>query len=374
VKAFQGIIGMAAVICAQLAAGESVGFQWPKQTQVDLVSFVAVFDQAFPHVATNARNEPDPGLLVCDLGKEQQWQAAGLTQTGIDAINPAANMPEAAAGLTSKQVAIEIRSSAAGCKILQEPEYLSNILDTEKVFFSARHFQQPLHIHVRYETGTRKKPRPWRSDNTVIVKHIPTGINDYPWAVRTWHQLRWTDPFAVKMTGASLLFEDVTDQNAHRSLQLEQPYEKNGKLMSMSQIKLRWQDHGHQHVRTWGAFGLLFSYRDGQRHGLNYTGVDPSDSSVQYDCYESGAAQDYYRIIDDYDCVSVDASEFGHSDVFRSYALARAAARAEALAAMGIPAVGGDTAVAGVAEECVKAFTAARLCQRCEEKVWWQRL
>lgn len=346
---------------AQTLAEKFSDTDWPKQTQIDAAPFFTAFDRVFPLASVDDQGSPDPALQRCDLSEEQQWQAVGLTTAGIDAINPAAHMPEASAGLTSKGRSIEVLSNAAGCAMLQAPEFLNNIPDMEKLFFSTRHLQQPVFIRVHYETGTLKKSNPTRSDNKVTIQHVPTGIKDYPWAVRSWRQYKITGPYTIEMTGTGLHFDGVNGAAAYESVVLERLYDNKGKLMPSPPLRLQWQHEGEGFMRVWSG-PLIFSYRDSKRHGLNFIGLDLQDGSFQYDCYGDDQAFDYYRIINDYDCASAQASEFGQQGVFRSSTLTKLAAREEATAV--IAAAEGDPAAAGMAGECVKAYAAARVCEQ----------
>lgn len=363
-KALSRIIGVIAAVSAvpvgaQTLAEKFSDTDWPKQTQINATPFLTVFDQVFPLASADDQGSPDPELLLCDLSEEQQWQAVGLTPAGIDEINPAAHMPEASAGLTSRQQSIEVRSTVAGCAILQNPEYLNNVPDTEKAFFSTRHLQQPVYIRAQYETGTRKRSKPTRSDNTVVIQHIATGIRDYPWAVRSRHQYKITGAFEMQMTATSLNFESLNDQAAYHSVALERSYDKNDKPMPSPTLRLHWQNAGEKFMRVWSGF-LLFSHRDGKRHGLNFNGVNLDDGSFKYDCYDGDQALDYYRIINDYDCAPALATEFGQDGVFRSATLTKLAAEEEAVVAV----VNSESAAPDLAGECVKAYAAARICQQ----------
>jgi hypothetical protein len=364
VKVWSRIISMVAVVCSVPTGAQSLtekfsDTDWPKQTRIDTAPFIDVFDQVFPLASGDDKGLLDPALLRCELSEEQQWQAVGLTKAGIDEINPAAHMPEASAGLTSRPQSIEVRSTVAGCAILQNPEYLNNVPDTEKAFFSTRHLQQPVYIRAQYETGTRKRSQPTRSDNTVMIQHIATGIRDYPWAVRNRHQYKITGAFEIQMTATSLYFEGLGDQAAYHYVVLERSFDKHGKLMPSPTLRLHWQNDGEKFMRVWSGF-LLFSYRDGKRHGLNFNGVKLDDGSFQYDCYDGDQALDYYRIINDYDCAPALAPEFGQDGVFRSATLTKRAAEEEAVVAV----ANSESAVPGMAGECVKAYAAARICQQ----------
>src|SRR5690554_5891900 len=333
------------------------------QTQIDAAPFLAAFDRLFPLASADDQGSPDPALLRCDISEEQQWQAVGLTAAGIDTVNPAAHMPEAAAGLTSKRRSIEVRSTATGCATLQTPEYLNNIPDTEKAYFSSRHLQQPVDIRVHYETGTRQKKRPTRSENRVTIQHVQTGIQDYPWTIRSWHQHSISGPFLMQMTSTELRFESVNAQADYESVALGRSYDKEGKLMPSSMIRVHWQHEGGKFMRIWSSF-LLYSHRDSKRHGLNFNGVNMNDGSFLYDCYEDDQVLDYYRIINDYDCTSVPVSEFGQDDIFRSSALTRLAAIEEAKSTTAVLA-GDDPSGPGIAGECAKAYAAHEYVSRC---------
>lgn len=365
-KAWSRIIGVMALVSsvpvgAQTLAEKFSDTDWPKQTQIDTAPFLTVFDQVFPLASADDQGSPDPELLLCDLSEEQQWQAVGLTPAGIDSINPASHMPEASAGLTSKARSIEVRSSAAGCARFQAPEYLNNTPDAEKAYFSTRHLQQPVYIRVHFETGTRKKSRPTRSDNTVVIQHVATGIQDHPWAVRTWRQYKVSGPYSMQMTITSLSFENADGQADYESVALSRSYDKQGELMPSTTVHLHWQNNDVRFMRGWSSF-MVYSYRDGKRHGLNFSGVNMAEGSFQYDCFADDKPLDYYRIINDYDCASVQAEEFSQEGVFRSSSLTKQAAQAEAESA--IAAIDDDPAAAAIAGECVKAYAAARVCQQ----------
>ena len=356
------ILGVVAISSAP-ASAQSLAEQfsdtdWPKQTQLDAAPFLAEFARIFSLASADDQGSPNPELLRCDLSDEQQWRAVGLTATGIDTVNPAAHMPEAAAGLTSKLRSIEVRSNAAGCAILQTPEYLNDVPDTEKAYFSTRHLQQPVYIRAHFETGTRQKKRPTRTENRVTIQHVPTGIQAYPWAVRSWYQQTRSGLFFMQTTSTELHFEGINRPAVYDTVALGRSYDKEGKLMPSSMIRAQWVDGGKKFSRVWSGF-LIFSYRDSKRHGLNFNGVNMDDGSFLYDCYDDDRALDYYRIVNDYDCASVPASEFGQEGVFRSAELTRLAAKVEAESVV----AGSDVAAPGMAGECVKAYAAARVCE-----------
>lgn len=346
---------------AQTPAEKFTDSDWPKQTQIDAEPFFTVFDQAFPLARADDPGSPDPTLVPCGLSEAQQWQAVGLTPEGIDLVNPAAHMPESSAGLTSKALSIEVLSNAAGCATLQTAEFLNNIPDSEKLFFSARHLRQPVYIRVHFETGTLKNLQPTRSDNVATIRHVETGIKDYPWAVRSWRKNKITGPFTAEMTIKGLHFDGINGAAAYESVALERIYDKDGKLTPAPPLRLQWQEEGVRYLRVWAGV-LLFSYRDSKRHGLNFIGLDLNDGSFQYGCYGNDQAFDYYRVINDYDCVPAQASEFGQQGVFRSSMLTKVAAKEEADAVVAVE--DGNPGVTGMAGECTKAYMAARVCQQ----------
>ncbi len=339
---------------------------WPKQNQIDLAPFEVVAENLFGSPLGN-QGSPDPSLQKCEMSRERSALVAGLTPQGTRQMNPAANTPDAANGLTTKVRSIDIYSTATGCAKLDSAEYLATVVDEDRAAFSAQHVQQPVFIRARFSTGSLNK-KGLRADNSVVIKHLPTGLSDYPWVVRTWNKYAWKGTKAAyglaywpPMIGITLEFSSASSDAEFHTVQMIGTYNDAGQSFSPS-VMLGWIKGGHAYSRMWTG-ELVNSFRDDKRHGINFSGLNMTDFSFQFDCHVDDVAQDYYRVINTYDCHAVSQSEFGKEGVFRSSQLVKMAAEVEAKAELAAVAGPEDSSSPDAAGECVKAYTAARLCQ-----------
>ena len=339
---------------------------WPKQNQIDLAPFEAVAEDLLGSPLGN-QGSPDPSLQKCEMSKERSALVAGLTPQGTRQINPAVNTPDAANGLTTKVRSIDIYSTATGCAKLDSEEYLATVPDQDRAAFSAQHVQQPVFIRARFITGSLNK-KGLRADNSVVIQHLPTGRQDYPWVVRTWNKSAWKGTRAAygiahwpPMISITLGFHPPSSNGKFHTVQLIGTYMGAGHHLSPS-VMLVWFKNGHAYSRMWTG-ELVKSIRDEKLHGINFSAFNMTDFSWQFDCHVDGVAQDYYRVIDTYDCEAVSQSEFGKDDVFRSSKLVKLTAEAEAKTQLSVPVQAEGSNNPDGAAECVKAYAAARVCQ-----------
>jgi hypothetical protein len=340
---------------------------WPKQNQIDLAPFEAVVETLFGSLGGN-QGSPDPSLQKCEMSKARSALVAGLTPQGTRQINPAVNTPDAANGLTTSVRSIDILSTASGCAKLDSAAYLAAAADDQRAAFSAQHVQQPIFIRARFSTGSVNK-KGLRADHAMVVQHVPTGLPDYPWVVRTWNHYAWKGTKAAygiaywpPMIGITLIFQSVPGNIEVHKVELIETYvDANQSVSPALSLALYWEKEGHAYYRFWNA-GLVNSYRDETQHGMNFSGINTTDFSFELDCYVDNEKQDYYRVINTYDCVSVKESEFGEEGVFRSSQLIRLAAEAEASERLATVARTGAPGGSSGAAECVKAYAAAKAC------------
>src|SRR5690554_6557214 len=344
-------------------ASAAQGSKWPQQTQIDLAPFAAAAENLLGAPLGN-QGAPDPSLQRCDMSKERLALAIGMTPQGTRHLNPAANTANVASGLTTRVRSIELYSTTAGCARLGSADYLATVPDAQRAAYSAVHVQQPVFIRARFHAGSFNK-QGLSADNTVVIRHLPTGLPDYPWAVRTWNRYAWKGTKAVygvahwpTLTGMTLSFQSAVADIEFHTVQLTETYIESGQRAS-SALMLAWQKDGHAYSRTWNA-ELVNAFRDDKRHGVNFAGVNTTDWSFEFDCYVDGVVADYYRVINTYDCEAVPESQSGQQGVLASSRLIKLAAQAEAQAAM---ADAGTPAGASGGAECLKAYAAAKLCE-----------
>jgi hypothetical protein len=204
----------------------------------------------------------------------------------------------------------------------------------------------------------------------MVVQHVPTGLPDYPWVVRTWNHYAWKGTRAAygiaywpPMIGITLTFRSVPGNAEFHKVELTKTYvDANQPVSPALSLALYWKEDGHNYRRFWNA-GFVNSYRDDTQHGMNFSGVNTSDFSFEFDCYVDNEKQDYYRVINTYDCVSATEREFGEAGVFRSSRLIRLAAETEASERLAAAAKTAGSGGYDSAEECVKAYAAAKVCE-----------
>lgn len=349
---------------ASASAAEAQGPRWPQQTQMDLAPFAAAAENLLGAALGN-QGSPDPSLQKCDMNKERMVRAAGLTPQGTRLLNPAATTPDLALGLTTTVRSIELYSTATGCATLGSAEYLATVPDQQRAAFSSTGVQQPVFIRARFSTGSHNK-KGLSADNTVVIRHMPSGLPDYPWVVRGWNKYAWKGTKAAygvshwpPLIGVTLNFHSSSTKADFHSVQLTATYADTGQPVSRA-LMLAWQKDGREYSRTWNG-ELVNAFRDDKRHGVNFAGVNTTDWTFEFDCYLDGAVVDHYRVVDTYDCEAVTQSEIGQTDVFQSSLLTKAAAAAEAQTALASTATTTDSASASA--ECIKAYAAAKLCQ-----------
>lgn len=291
---------------------------WPKQNQIDLAPFEAVAEKFFGSPLGN-QGSPDSSLQKCKMSKERSALVAGLTPQGTRQINPAVNTPDAANGLTTKVRSIDIYSTATGCAKLDSAEYLATVADQDRAAFSAQHVQQPVFIRARFSTGSLNR-KGLRADNSVVIQHLPTGLSDYPWVVRTWNKYAWKGTKAAyglaywpPMIGITLEFSSASSDAEFHTVQMIGTYNDAGQSFSPS-VMLAWIKGGHAYSRMWVG-ELVNSFRDDKRHGINFSGLNMTDFSFQFDCHVDDVAQDYYRVINTYAaarlCQNIPSDPFG---------------------------------------------------------------
>jgi hypothetical protein len=361
-------------LLSSVSVATAQGPRWPQQTQMDLAPFAAAAENLLGAALGN-QGSPDPSLQKCDMSKERMARAVGLTPQGTRHLNPAATTPDLALGLTTTVRSIELYSTATGCATLGSAEYLATVPDQQRAAFSSTGVQQPVFIRARFSTGSHNK-KGLSADNTVVIRHMPSGLPDYPWVIRSWNKYAWKGTKAAygvshwpPLIGITLNFQSSSTKADFHSVQLTATYADTGQPVSRA-LMLAWQKDGREYSRTWNG-ELVNAFRDDKRHGVNFAGVNTTDWSFEFDCYHDGAVVDHYRVVDTYDCEAVKKSEIGQKDVFQSSILIKAAAAAEAQAVLAPAATTMDSAStstststsASASAECLKAYAAARLCQ-----------